>query len=276
MPFNDNKFLLMQCLPEQTGASTFVAHPPASQIAVNERNPKSAISNAKTNSQRGKAFREIKTKPLEAAKTATESVKVAEKKAAHEVVFVLGGPGAGKGTQCSKIAEEFKFVHLSAGDLLRAERAKAESKHADLINSYIKEGKIVPVEITVQLILAAMDKTPGKKFLIDGFPRNEDNKTGWYKEAGDRALVKFVLFYDCPLEDLKVRLLKRGETSGRADDNMESIIKRFETFNAESMPVVEWYRAQGLLKQISSVRGIEEVWADTKSVIAESETSSVN
>jgi UMP-CMP kinase len=97
-------------------------------------------------------------------------------------------------------------VHLSAGDLLRAERSNAGSKHADLINTYIKEGKIVPVEITVQLILAAMDKSPGMKFLIDGFPRNEDNKTGWYRVAGDRAVVKSVLFYDCPLDELKTYL----------------------------------------------------------------------
>jgi len=107
-----------------------------------------------------------------------------------EVVFVLGGPGAGKGTQCAKIVEEFGWMHLSAGDLLRAERATG-SENAQLINNYITEGKIVPVEITIKLILAEMEKNVGKKFLVDGFPRSEDNRSGWYEIAGDKAVVSF-------------------------------------------------------------------------------------
>ncbi len=83
------------------------------------------------------------------------------------VVFVLGGPGAGKGTQCTRIVEEFGFNHISAGDCLREERASG-SADAELINNYIKEGKIVPVEITIKLILKAMEASGKKKFLIDG------------------------------------------------------------------------------------------------------------
>jgi UMP-CMP kinase len=192
----------------------------------------------------------------------------------HEIIFVLGGPGAGKGTQCAKIAEEYKYVHLSAGDLLRAERKKAGSPNADLINNYIAEGKIVPVEITVKLLLTAMDAQRGSTFLIDGFPRNEDNKDGWYRVVGKRAVVTQVLFYDCPLDELKRRLLKRGETSGRSDDNEASIVKRFETFRSQSMPVVEWYRGQGILTQISSAQSIEAVWAETQKALASSSTQS--
>ena len=72
------------------------------------------------------------------------------------MVFVLGGPGSGKGTQCADIVRDYGFVHLSAGDLLREEQKK-ETENAELIKSYIKEGKIVPVEITVKLIKAAME-----------------------------------------------------------------------------------------------------------------------
>merc|ERR1712010_75341 len=90
--------------------------------------------------------------------------------------FVLGGPGAGKGTQCAKLVEHYGFTHLSAGDLLRAER-KSGSENATLINNYINEGKIVPVEITVNLIKNAMEAVLPEcnRFLIDGFPRNTDN-----------------------------------------------------------------------------------------------------
>jgi adenylate kinase family enzyme/nucleoside diphosphate kinase len=132
--------------------------------------------------------------------------------------------------------------------------------------SFIKEGKIVPVEVTVKLLLAAMEKNPGKKFLIDGFPRSMDNKDGWYSVVGDKAEVVFCLFYDCPEEELEKRLLKRGETSGRDDDNIESIKKRFRTFKETSMPVVEWFGSRGMLRTVSSVQTVEEVWAATKRV----------
>ena len=99
-----------------------------------------------------------------------------------EVIFVLGGPGAGKGTQCNKLVDTYGLVHLSAGDLLRAERDTG-SEDAELINNYIKEGKIVPVEITCHLIKKAMEKHGWEKckYLVDGFPRNEDNLDGWNK-----------------------------------------------------------------------------------------------
>eukprot|EP01052_Picozoa_sp_SAG31_P050519 SAG31_NODE_11566_length_1017_cov_1.101307_1_plen_165_part_10 len=94
------------------------------------------------------------------------------------VVFVLGGPGAGKGTQCSRLVEK-GFVHLSAGDLLRAERKKG-GEVGDMINDYIKRGAIVPNEVTCGLLLAAM-QGPKNLFLIDGYPRNDDNRIGWEK-----------------------------------------------------------------------------------------------
>ena len=94
------------------------------------------------------------------------------------IVFVLGGPGAGKGTQCARIVEEYGYVHLSAGDLLRAER-KSGSPQGDLIESYIRDGRIVPVEITCGLLVAAIRANGGKRFLVDGFPRNTNNLSGW-------------------------------------------------------------------------------------------------
>eukprot|EP00908_Phaeocystis_cordata_P019531 Transcript_31067.p1 GENE.Transcript_31067~~Transcript_31067.p1 ORF type:complete len:287 (-),score=53.95 Transcript_31067:153-1013(-) len=127
--------------------------------------------------------------------------------------FVLGGPGAGKGTQCAKIVEHFGYTHLSAGDLLRAERASG-SAQGEMIQSYIKEGKIVPVEVTIKLIMKAIDENGGKRFLIDGFPRNTNNLSGWQVVAGDSLKLAGVLCYDVSEEVLEQRLLKRGETSG--------------------------------------------------------------
>ncbi|CAG8699362.1 29566_t:CDS:2, partial [Racocetra persica] len=90
------------------------------------------------------------------------------------VIFVLGGPGSGKGTQCSKIVKDFGFVHLSAGDLLREEQQNPNSKDGDLIKTYIKEGKIVPMEITVKLLSKKIQESKSNIFLIDGFPRKQD------------------------------------------------------------------------------------------------------
>merc|ERR1711892_1077052 len=91
------------------------------------------------------------------------------------IMFVLGGPGAGKGTQCAKIVEQFGHVHLSAGDLLRAERASPGSQYGELIEHHITNGTIVPVEITCSLLERAMTESEKNDFLIDGFPRNEES-----------------------------------------------------------------------------------------------------
>lgn len=89
------------------------------------------------------------------------------------VVFVLGGPGSGKGTQCANLVRDYGFTHLSAGDLLRAEQDRKGSEFGDLIKEYIRDGKIVPMEVTVQLLEnAMMDVNKGEgRFLIDGETR---------------------------------------------------------------------------------------------------------
>ncbi len=88
------------------------------------------------------------------------------------VIFVLGGPGAGKGTQCANIVRDYGFKHLSAGDLLREEQDRKGSEFGDMIKEYIREGKIVPMEVTVQLLENAMGRAMEEEkkhtFLIDG------------------------------------------------------------------------------------------------------------
>lgn len=187
------------------------------------------------------------------------------------VTFVLGGPGSGKGTQCERVSKEYDLVHLSAGDLLRAERNSGSEK-ADLINSYIRDGKIVPVEITVGLIRAAIEKSvaDGRMyFLVDGFPRDKENVRGWKEKMDGYAEVAFILFLECSEKCMEERLLERGKTSGRADDNAESIRKRFNTFQADSMPVVEEFEKEGKVRRINSERPIDEVYASVKAVFDE-------
>lgn len=197
--------------------------------------------------------------------------KETEKKKLHKVVFVLGGPGSGKGTQCAKLVDEFGFIHLSAGDLLRAERTSG-SKDGQLIDDYIKQGKIVPVEISLNLLKNAMNKAKNndmKPFLIDGFPRNFDNVEGWEEVMSSIADIERVLVIDCPEEILQDRLLTRGETSGRTDDNIETAKKRFKTYVESTMPVLEYYEKKGKLVRIQGDLSPEEVYKHTRSKILE-------
>ena len=117
-----------------------------------------------------------------------------------KVVFVLGAPGAGKGTQCRNIVDNFGFTHLSAGDLLREERSNPKSEYGELIETCIREGKIVPVDITCSLLERAIFQSSNGKFLIDGFPRNKDNLDGWTRRMANKVQLLFVLFFDCSLE----------------------------------------------------------------------------
>lgn len=191
------------------------------------------------------------------------------------VVFVLGGPGAGKGTQCANLVKDYGFTHLSAGDLLRAEQERPGSQFGDMIKDYIKNGLIVPMEVTVQLLenamVADLDKSgkgdiQGKKgkFLIDGFPRKLDQA---HKFEDSVCRAKLVLFFACSEEEMEKRLLIRGQTSGRSDDNAESIRKRFRTFVETSMPVVDYYESQNKVVKINAERSPEEVHKDTQKQI---------
>jgi adenylate kinase family enzyme len=134
------------------------------------------------------------------------------------VFFVLGGPGAGKGTQCARIVEQLGYTHLSAGDLLRAERTSGSAQGA-MIDGYITEGKIVPVEVTITLLLSAIEASGGTHFLIDGFPRNTNNLSGWQATVGDKLQLAGVLMYEVSEEvspNRPPRTRARGATASPA------------------------------------------------------------
>lgn len=194
------------------------------------------------------------------------------------VIFVLGGPGAGKGTQCAKLVEEFDFCHLSAGDLLRAEQNREGSEYGAMIKQYIKEGQIVPMEVTVKLLENAMKAAleGGRSgegwadgrghFLIDGFPRKKDQADMFEKVV---CLSSLVLFYTTTEEVMLKRLLKRGETSGREDDNEESIKKRFQVYKETTMPVIEYYEKLQKVAEIDSSTSVDEVYGKSAKVARE-------
>nr|GMC89407.1 UMP-CMP kinase 3 [Ipomoea batatas]GMC91253.1 UMP-CMP kinase 3 [Ipomoea batatas] len=186
-----------------------------------------------------------------------------------------GGPGSGKGTQCANIVEHFGYTHLSAGDLLRAE-IKSGSENGTMIQNMIKEGKIVPSEVTIALLQRAIQENGNDKFLIDGFPRNEENRA-----AFERVLITitfdilqtgiqpdFVLFFDCPEEEMEKRLLSRNQ--GREDDNIETIRKRFKVYMESSLPVIEYYKSKEKVQKIDAAKPVNEVFNAVKAVFTPS------
>jgi len=192
------------------------------------------------------------------------------------VIFVLGGPGAGKGTQCARLVNDFNFAHLSAGDLLRAEQNREGSQYGDLIRTCIREGTIVPMQVTIKLLENAMqailkERTDGDgwedgcgRFLIDGFPRKMDQAIGFDEQV---CLSSLVIYFKTTEEVMLSRLLERGKTSGREDDNVESIKKRFRTYETDTMPVIEHYSAQDKVAEVDSSGSVEVVYESTCVVI---------
>ncbi|KAI0822682.1 UMP-CMP kinase [Trametes gibbosa] len=193
-----------------------------------------------------------------------------------KVFFVLGGPGAGKGTQCANLVKDFGFCHLSAGDLLRAEQNREGSEYGELIRKYIREGQIVPMEITIKLLENAMRAELAKthesegwadgegRFLVDGFPRKMDQAL---KFDEDVCLSTTVLFFTTTEDEMLKRLLERAKTSGREDDNEESIRKRFRVYKEQTMPVIEHYSKEGKVATIDATATIEDVHQKAKEIV---------
>lgn len=174
----------------------------------------------------------------------------------QEVIFVLGGPGVGKGTQCQLVQQRLSskntmYIHLSAGDLLRAERSKPDSIVAKQINDCISSGQLVPSIITCQLIQNAMKEsinnlhqTMQVTFLIDGFPRSADNAKVWNETPmGQMISIKCIWYFICPEEITIGRLIQRGQATGRSDDqNITTIRQRLQTFENETKPIIQFYQ----------------------------------
>ena len=131
-----------------------------------------------------------------------------------------------------------------------------------MIGEYISIGKIVPVDITCQLLKKAMEKNgwAAKKFLIDGFPRNQDNFDGWERVIGDSVEVPFIVFMEADEDTMIARIMDRSKTSDRDDDNIEVLKNRFAIFKGETMPIVNVYEKLGKCRRINGLQAIDVVF----------------
>jgi len=157
-------------------------------------------------------------------------------------LWVLGGPGSGKGTQCKMLAMHFKLAHISTGDLLR-NAIQNDDPLSKEIKETMERGALVDTHTVLELLRKAMedmyDNCNG--YLIDGYPREVEQGDLFCAQIGNPQMI---IYLDCPDDILMERLMKRGLESGRVDDNEETIKARLTTFHQISEPVIEKWRSK--------------------------------
>jgi adenylate kinase len=184
-------------------------------------------------------------------------------------IIICGAPGCGKGTQSDLIVEKYKLNHLSTGDLLRKE-IEAKTTLGVIADSYISKGNLVPDEMIIDIIIHHIDNQPPKTagIILDGFPRTVAQAEALENVLKERKKETTVLLdLKVEPEELISRLLKRGETSGRSDDNLETIRKRLEVYKNKTAPVSDFYKNLNKYAAIDGMGSIEEIFSRIASVI---------
>ena len=157
-------------------------------------------------------------------------------------IVLFGPPGSGKGTQSEKIIEKYGLTHISTGDLLRSEVA-AQTELGKQAKEIMDKGELVSDKIVIGMIRNKLEESQGGSgFIFDGFPRTVEQARELRKALTDYdERVSVMISLDVPREELVDRLLKRGECTGRADDNLKTINNRIDVYNRQTVPVTYYY-----------------------------------
>lgn len=176
-------------------------------------------------------------------------------------LVLFGKPGAGKGTQAAFLKDKYNLVHISTGDLLRAEKEKG-TELGKIAESYSKRGMLAPDEITIKILEKEVESHPeAEGFLFDGFPRTlaqAEVLDAFLESKGMR--IHGTLGLEADEEALIPRIIERGKVSGRTDDQDEEKIRnRFTEYNEKTAPLIAFYQAQGKYHPINGIGTIEEI-----------------
>ena len=179
-------------------------------------------------------------------------------------LILFGPPGSGKGTQSEKLIERYGLKHLSTGDLLRTEISRQTLLGMEA-RKFMDKGQLVPDEVVIGMISSALDNNPqAKGFLFDGFPRTSEQA-----KALDSLLemkntsIGVMLAMEVSGEELVKRLVKRGETSGRSDDNNEQVIRaRITEYHNKTAAVADYYKNFGKVVYVKGEGGIDEIFEE--------------
>ena len=184
-------------------------------------------------------------------------------------IVIFRAPGSGKGTQSDKIIAEFGVEHISTGEVLRAE-IKAGTELGKTAALYINDGNLVPDALIIDMLAATLDKKGKdiKGVIFDGFPRTiaqAEALDNMLEERGQK--VNVVIGLEVDDEELIKRIVLRGQTSGRADDNEETAKKRLDTYYGQTLPLKDYYVAQGKYAKINGVGSIDSIYANISAAI---------
>ena len=184
-------------------------------------------------------------------------------------IVIFGAPGSGKGTQSDKLIEKYGLNHISTGDVLRAEIKKG-TELGKTAQGFIDKGNLIPDDLMISILAGVYDSfgRDHKGVIFDGFPRTIPQAEALKQmldERGDRVAAMIELAV--PEDELMKRLLLRGQQSGRADDNEETIKKRLVVYHSQTQPLIDWYKQEGLHHHINGLGTLERIFSDIKKVI---------
>ena len=183
------------------------------------------------------------------------------------VIFVA--PGSGKGTQSEKMIEKYGLGHISTGDVLR-DQIKRGTELGKTAKGYIDNGQLIPDDLMVSILADVYDSfgKEHKGVIFDGCPRTIPQAQALKDMLAKRGhKVAAMIELDVPEDELMKRLIKRGQESGRSDDNEETIKKRLTVYHNQTSPLIEWYENAGIHHHINGLGALDRIFGDICAVI---------
>ena len=185
-------------------------------------------------------------------------------------ILIFGPPGSGKGTQSVRLAEKFNLLHLSTGDMLRAEIA-AGTELGKKMSAIMSKGELVPDEVVIEMIAVKIDSVKDKAgFLFDGFPRTVAQTIALEKMLNGRGMkIDSMLVLDVDHDELVKRLIARAELSGRPDDKDPAVIEnRIDVYREKTEPIIDFCREKGLYQPVNGVGSIDDIFERLSDMVA--------
>jgi adenylate kinase len=184
-------------------------------------------------------------------------------------LVLFGPPGAGKGTQSEKIIQKYGLTHISTGDLFRKHMCE-RTELGKTAQRYINDGRLVPDDLVIEMVELKIDETKETNgFLFDGFPRTVNQAESLDQVLNNKGQsISMMIALQVEDEELVNRIVERGKTSGRSDDqDLGKINTRIKVYKEETMPVIGYYEKQGKYEPVNGVGSIEDIFGDICGVI---------
>ena len=185
-------------------------------------------------------------------------------------IVIFGAPGSGKGTQSENLINHYKLFHISTGDVLR-DNIKRGTELGKTAKEYIDQGQLIPDDLMIGILAQVIDDNKEQAqngVIFDGFPRTIPQAEALETLLNERGTsVSAVVGLEVPEQELIDRLVKRGQMSGRSDDNEETIKKRLAVYHNQTSPLQEFYKEKGLYKAIKGTGTIDGIFEDIKVAI---------